>query len=137
MAPRDNALALLATFEPLDIAANLALRTPDCTWQMAPGSLGFPSQSMDNAAHEAHLNGIKAVLDRFPVYPKEVWEGKGDKGWVVTVWATSEAVFRESVKDGECCASRSVFFIVVGVWFGGVVLHETTISGLVRRAMIG
>lgn len=109
MAPKDVALALLATFDPLDIAANIALRTPDCIWQMAPGSLGFPPDGMDNKAHEAHLNGIKAVLERFPVTPKEVWEGKGDKGWVVTVWATSEAIFRESVKDGECSAFLSLF----------------------------
>ena len=100
MAPKDVALSLLASFDKMDIATNLSLRTPDCTWQMAPGSLGLPP-AMDNAAHERHLVGIREILERFPVTPREVWEGKGEKGWVVTVWATSEAVFRESVKDGE------------------------------------
>lgn len=132
MAPKDQALALLATFDPMDVATNIALRTPDCIWQMAPASMGFPPNGMDNNAHEAHLNGIKAVLDRFPVTPKEVWEGKGEKGWVVTVWATSEAIFRESVKDGECCwSSKSISIFIFGFWFGRLCLHGKTISGFV------
>lgn len=102
MPARETALALLATFEPMDVAANIGLRTPDCTWHMAPASTGYSPAGQSNEQHEKHLRGIHAFVYRFPVTPIEVWEGKREEGGtVVTVWAKSEAFFRDEIKGGE------------------------------------
>lgn len=93
---RAAALAFLDSFDKLDGDANIALRAPNCRHTMAPTSLGF-SPNMTNEQWAAHLNSTKQVLTSFPVMAKEIFES----GNQVTVWATSEAVFREDAKDDE------------------------------------
>jgi hypothetical protein len=90
------ALAFCASFQDLDIDANIALRTPDCTHVFAPASLNFPP-SMKNAEWAAHASSLTAILSSFPVVAKEIFTSEGSN--TVTIWATSEAVFREDVKE--------------------------------------
>jgi hypothetical protein len=92
------ALAFCASFNDLDIADNLALRTPDCVHIFAPASLAFPL-SMNNDQWGAHANGLKDILSHFPVTAKEIFASEGSN--TVTIWATSDASFRKEVMDGD------------------------------------
>ncbi|KAK5958729.1 hypothetical protein OHC33_000572 [Knufia fluminis] len=93
---RATALAFLDSFDKLDGDANIALRAPNCRHTMAPTSLNF-KPDMTNEQWTAHLNSTKEVLTSFPVMAKEIFEN----GNQVTIWATSEANFREEAKDDE------------------------------------
>ena len=95
---RNIANAFLQSFEHLDTDANLALRAPGCVHSFAPATLNMPA-SMTNEQWGAHLNSMKSILSTFPVEAKEIFEHEGSTQ--VTVWATSNAVFREEAKDAE------------------------------------
>ena len=94
----DIALAWCQSFENLDADANVALRAPNCVHTFGPLSLNMP-QNMTNDQFKAHVNGLKPILATFPVYPKEVFAQEGSNQ--VTIWATSEARFREEAKDAD------------------------------------
>lgn len=93
---RRTALSWLQTFETLDLETNLALRTLDCLHTMAPASMGFPPNKT-NSQFAEHFLGVTSLMSSFPVTPQEVFEQEGSNQ--VTIWATSNAVFREQVKD--------------------------------------
>lgn len=95
---RSIALAFLQSFQELDIDSNLALRTPGCCHIMAPASLNYPP-SMTNEQWAAHLFPLKSILATFPVTAKEIFEHEGSNQ--VTIWATSNAIFREEAKDED------------------------------------
>ena len=95
---RSIALAFLQSFQELDLDSNLALRTPGCLHTMAPASLNFPP-SMTNEQWAAHLLSIKSILATLPVAAKEIFEHEGSNQ--VTIWATSNATFREEAKDED------------------------------------
>jgi len=95
---RSTALAFLQSFQHLDVDANLALRTPNCIHSMAPASLNYPA-SMTNEQFAAHLSSVKPILATFPVTASEIFEHEGSNQ--VTVWATSNATFREEAKDED------------------------------------
>jgi len=93
---RNTALAFLETFDTLDSDSNLALRTPSCRHSMGPASLNF-TPDMTNQQWAAHFQPLKEILSSFPVTAKEIFES----GNQVTIWATSNALFREEAKDDE------------------------------------
>jgi hypothetical protein len=96
--PHQIALAFCASFQHLDLDANLALRTSDCTHIFAPASLKM-SPSMNNEQWAAHAQSLKAILSSFPVEAKEIFAQEGSNH--ITIWATSDARFRDDVKDEE------------------------------------
>lgn len=95
---RSIALAFLQSFQDLDIDSNLALRTPGCSHIFAPASLNFPP-SMTNEQWAAHVLSLKSILANLPVTAKEIFAQEGSSQ--VTIWATSEARFREEAKDED------------------------------------
>lgn len=94
----ETALAFLRTFETLDLKTNLALRTDDCRHDMAPASMGFPS-GKTNEQFAEHFNRVTSLMSAFPVTPKEIFAHDGSNQ--VTIWATSNAIFREEVKGDD------------------------------------
>lgn len=95
---RSTAQAFLRSFEELDVDSNVALRTPDCLHSMAPASLNFP-EAMTNEQFATHLRSLKSILAKLPVTAKEIFEHEGSNQ--VTIWATSNATFREEAKDED------------------------------------
>ena len=95
---RSIALAFLQSFQELDGDSNLALRTPGCSHIMGPASLNYPP-SMTNEQWGAHLLSLKSILATLPVTAKEIFEHEGSNQ--VTIWATSNATFREEVKGED------------------------------------
>lgn len=95
---REAALAFLKTFETLDLKTNLALRTDDCRHDMAPASMGF-TLGKTNEEFAEHFNRVTSLMSSFPVTPKEIFEHEGSNQ--VTIWATSNAIFREDAKDDD------------------------------------
>ena len=93
-----TALAWLDTFATLDGEVNIALRTQDCRHTMAPASMGYKSD-MTNDQWATHLDTIKPLLSAFPVTAKEVLTSEGSN--IVSVWATSEAIFKDEVKESD------------------------------------
>ncbi|CZR64184.1 uncharacterized protein PAC_14081 [Phialocephala subalpina] len=92
---RGTALAFLAAFENLDIDAHISLRAPTCSNIFTPSSQPPP---LNNSGFAAHLSRLRAVIERFPVWPKEIMED--EKQNRVVIWATGEAHFKEEVRDG-------------------------------------
>src|ERR1700761_230777 len=95
---RRTALAFLQTFQELDVNSNLALRTPDCRHTMAPASLNYPP-SITNEQFAAHILSLKEIIAKFPGTVKEIFEHETSNQ--VTIWATSNATFREEAKDDD------------------------------------
>ncbi|KAF2100234.1 hypothetical protein NA57DRAFT_73844 [Rhizodiscina lignyota] len=93
-----TALAVLAGFETLDADALVASRAPNCIQTWAPSSCN-PPQPRDNAQFAAHVAGLKSVMKGFPVHAKEVFESEKEKR--VVVWATSQAMFHDELKDSS------------------------------------
>ena len=91
----------VAAFEHLSVDDHLVLRTPGCTHTMAPTSLNMPV-NMTNNQFATHLSSLRKVIATFPVIAKEIFTSEGSN--VVTVWATSEAFFKDEAKkdsDGD------------------------------------
>ena len=95
---RSTALAFLQCFKDLDVSSAVALRAPDCLHTMAPASLNYPP-NMTNEQFAAHLSSLKTMVAHLPVTPKEIFEHEGSNQ--VTIWATSNATFREEAKDED------------------------------------
>jgi len=95
---RTTALKFLETFSTLDSTTNTSLRAPNCRHTIAPMSLGY-TPDMTNEQWVTHLEPLKQILTAFPVTPTEIFEDEGSKQ--VTVWATSDAVFKDEVKDDD------------------------------------
>ena len=93
---RTTAMAFLHSFQDLDGESNLALRTPGCSHTMAPASMNF-LPTMTNEQWAAHLSSMKQILAALPVTAKEIFEHPGSNQ--VTIWATSNATFRQEAKD--------------------------------------
>ncbi|CAI7602257.1 hypothetical protein N7533_001773 [Penicillium manginii] len=91
-----TALSYLEGFKTLSPDIFLAFLAPTAIHRFAPASLS-PPEPMSPNVFASHLEGLREVLAEFPVFPKEIFEN-GDKGQV-TIWATSEAKFREGCKD--------------------------------------
>ena len=66
---------------------------------MAPASLGYPAEGMRNEQFRAHCDGLKKFVIGIPVTPKEIFEHPSSNQ--VTVWATSETIFRDEVIDDQ------------------------------------
>ncbi|MCJ1447951.1 MAG: hypothetical protein MMC23_008463 [Stictis urceolatum] len=93
---RSTAAAFLRAFEELDDGSHIALRAPNCRHTIAPASTSF-HPNMTNEQWATHFASLRDVLIRFPVTAKEIFEQPASNQ--ITVWATSEAIFREEAKD--------------------------------------
>lgn len=93
---KDIALQYLNGFGTLDAEQMIGLRTPTAVQYFAPASLP-PPDPKDNDAFKAHLASLSQILEAFPVTAKETIESREEKK--VVIWATSQAKFKEEVKD--------------------------------------
>ncbi|KUJ09299.1 uncharacterized protein LY89DRAFT_690345 [Mollisia scopiformis] len=91
---RETALAFLAAFETLDADAHLSLRTQNCLNIFRPAAQPAP---LANPEFGAHINRLKTVIERFPVWPKEVMED--EKQNRVIIWAEGELVIKKEFRD--------------------------------------
>lgn len=85
-------------FETLDTDTLASVLAPDHIHQFAPASLAFPGPFTKEQFLE-HGKVLRRVMTGFPVYAKEYVESEASNQ--VTVWATSRALFREEVLEGE------------------------------------
>ncbi len=98
-----TAKIFLEAFADLSESRHLSVRSEDCTHIFAPASLN-PPPPKDNATFAAHLVGLREVMAGFPVTPKEMIDSANEN--TVTVWATSEAMFHEELKDDGLSAAE-------------------------------
>jgi len=54
-------------------------------------------ETMSREAFAEHIKGLRKVLSKFPVIPKQIWENEA--GRQVTMWCTGEASFHDEVRD--------------------------------------
>lgn len=93
-----TALRYISAFKTLSIPTFLALKTPGCMHSFRPGSLSISSEApRDNASFAAHLTGLKAVVEAFPVTVREIFEDDAQNK--VVVWATGVPKFYDEVID--------------------------------------
>jgi ketosteroid isomerase-like protein len=90
----ETAKRYIDAFRTLDGELFTSLKTPDCEHLFAPKSLNMPV-SNNNAEFADHMTSLRRVLRGFSVYIKELWAN----GSQITVWATSETLFREEAMD--------------------------------------
>ncbi|TVY84262.1 Uncharacterized protein LSUE1_G000871 [Lachnellula suecica] len=90
-----TAIRFIEAFDKLSVETFLALQTPACEHVFAPASLSLPPKN--NETFSAHITGLQALLESFPVIPIEVQENP-DKNQVL-IWATSQANFHHDLKD--------------------------------------
>jgi len=89
-------LSYLEGFKTLSPDAFLPFLAPTALLRLAPASMSPPGP-MTLEAFTNHLIGLREFLERFPIYPKEIFDS--DEKGHVTIWATSEATFKEECKD--------------------------------------
>ena len=99
----ETAKAFLEGFTDLSDSLHLSLRSEDCLQIFAPASLSGLAPK-DNATFTTHLVHLREVIAKFPVTPKEMIDSVNEN--TVTVWATSEAIFHEELKDGGLSADE-------------------------------
>jgi hypothetical protein len=87
------ALAFLETFKDLNYEANISLRATDCRHSFAPGSLGIKDKNNEQFA--SHVKSLQQIIKGIPVSVKQIFGGSNE----ITIWATSETLFREEVKE--------------------------------------
>ena len=102
----ETAKIFLDAFADLSESRHLSVRSADCTHIYAPASLN-PFPPTDNATFAAQLAGVREVMAGFPVTAKEMIDSA--EANTVTVWATSEALFHEDVKDDGLSAAEWAF----------------------------
>lgn len=90
------ALSYLEGFKTLSPDAFLVWLAPTAIHRFAPASLS-PPEPMSPKAFASHLDKLQDVLSEFPVFAKEIFDNE-EKGQV-TIWATSQAKFKEECKD--------------------------------------
>lgn len=103
---RGTALAFIAAFEDLDIEKHLSLRATSCIHIFAPDT-AITHEPFSNSAFEAHLTKLRAVIERFPVWPKEVMEDEHQNR--VIIWARGQPTFRNEVRDEGLSADEWVY----------------------------
>jgi hypothetical protein len=92
----ETAKKYIAGFATLDIQTFSSLYAENYIHQFAPASLNLP-ESLDKQGMNSHLKDIRNILAGFPVTAKEYVENESSNQ--VTVWATSQTIFRDDVKD--------------------------------------
>ena len=110
---RQTALTFIGGFGSLSSDTFLSVLSPTSIHEFAPSSIPLP-EPKDPTTFAKHLESLKEVLAAFPVFPKEVFENEDKRQ--VTIWATSEAQFRDDVKDTaipeeEWCYQGEYIFI--------------------------
>ncbi|KAJ5223041.1 uncharacterized protein N7469_009281 [Penicillium citrinum] len=91
-----TALSYLEGFKTLSPDVFLAFLAPTAIHRFAPTSFS-PPKPMSTTAFGNHLIKLQEVLEGFPVSPKEIFDS--DEKGQVTIWATSQARFKEKCKD--------------------------------------
>lgn len=92
----ETALSYLEGFKTLSPEVFLSVLAPTAIHRFAPASLS-PPNPMSPTQFASHLNNLKEVLSGFPVFAKEIFDN--DEKGQVTIWATSQAEFKEACKD--------------------------------------
>ncbi len=83
-------------FATLDMQLLDSILAEDYLHHFAPASLNLP-ESYSRQDFMEHHAGLRDIMTGFPVTAKEYVESEGSNQ--VTVWATSQTVFRDDVKD--------------------------------------
>lgn len=102
----ETARRFIAIFTTLDTHVLHDILADDHTHQFAPTSLNPPGP-FDKAGIISHISHLTEVMTGFPVTAKEYLDSESSNA--VTVWATSEAHFREDVKDDGVSADVWAF----------------------------
>lgn len=92
----ETAKTFIDQFATLDTQALASILAENHTHQFAPASLNVPGP-FDKAGLLAHRSRLRNVLTGFPVTAKEYIESESSNQ--VTVWATSQTIFRDDAKD--------------------------------------
>lgn len=92
----ETAKKYIGQFATLDVQALDSVLAENHAHQFAPASLNPPGP-FDKRGMLEHLDRLRDVMTGFPVTAKEYIES--ESGNQVTVWATSQTIFREDVKD--------------------------------------
>lgn len=90
-------------FANLDIETLESVLAKDYVHQFAPASMSPPGP-FDRQGKLDHINRLRNILAGFPVTAKEYIESESSNR--VTVWATSQTVFHEHVKDDGIAAEE-------------------------------
>jgi len=111
---RATALKYLDAASTFDLDAIMALRSPDCTHEFHPPSVGV-RPPLDNTAYEAQLRQFKDIVVGFPVTIKEIIED--DKENRLMVLLESSQTWSSDAKDAglseeEWAFSREYVFVL-------------------------
>lgn len=91
-----TAKTFLSYFTSLDESILEPILAENYYHEFAPVALNPPGP-FGRAGFLAHTSGLKKVMSSFPIFTKEYIES--ESGNQVVVWATSQAHFREEVRD--------------------------------------
>ncbi|QSS59700.1 hypothetical protein I7I51_09136 [Histoplasma capsulatum] len=91
----ETAKKFIANFSTLSTETLEAILAENFVYQFAPASMNPPGP-FDKKGLIQHISGIHAILSGIPVTAKEYVESESSNQ--VTVWATSQAIFREELK---------------------------------------
>lgn len=92
----ETAKKYIANFATLDTQAMASILAENYIHQFAPASINPPGPFDKQGLLEQH-RGLAKVMTGFPMTAKEYYES--ESGNQVTVWATSQALFRDELKD--------------------------------------
>jgi hypothetical protein len=85
---RQTADTIATSFSKMDIPTLISLRTPTCTRNFLPASLGYPPQT--NEQYEAQLNSMATIFTSFAVTVNDVVEDVAGKKIVMFVSARGD-----------------------------------------------
>lgn len=92
----EAAQTFLSAFATLSASTSNSVRTANCIHLFGPSSVA-PPPPLTNAAFAEHFSHFDGILKGFPVTAKEIVDNPTANQ--VTVWATSEVIWDEDVKD--------------------------------------
>jgi hypothetical protein len=94
----NTALKFISAFKAMDLPTIMSIRAPNCMHQMAPASLGS-RPPLNNEAYETSIARFSDIVTEWPAEAKEIMED--EKQNRVVVWATSKAVWKKELMDGD------------------------------------
>jgi ketosteroid isomerase-like protein len=119
----DTAKKYIDHFANLDTQTLEAILAENFVQQMAPASLNI-SQPYNKQSFIEHIGNLRHIMAGFPVTAKEYVDGEN----AVTVWATSQTIFRDEAKD-DGIAQEKWTYEGEYVW---VLFMDTTGEKIVR-----
>lgn len=103
---REIGLAYIDGFRTLSGDSFLSLLAPNAVHTFAPASLSPPAPK-GPAEFATHIEGLRSILEGFPVYATEIFENQ-EMGQI-TILATSETRFRPEAKDDGLTADEWLY----------------------------